>query len=116
MCRGRVIADYKPGYYWWDCLEMLRKAILTGILVIGVCLSRLLLVLFLLHLLANCARRFPACMEHFGVLQMFFKKGSLTQLVVAMVTSLGELVHFGQRLLKDLDLIHLRCMVRIRFP
>jgi len=29
-----VPADYKPAYYWWDCLEMLRKAILTGILVI----------------------------------------------------------------------------------
>ena len=31
---GREPADYKPAYYWWDCLEMLRKAILTGILVI----------------------------------------------------------------------------------
>ena len=31
---GLVPADYKPAYYWWDCLEMLRKAILTGILVI----------------------------------------------------------------------------------
>ena len=30
----RVPADYKPAYYSWDCLEMLRKAILTGILVI----------------------------------------------------------------------------------
>ena len=48
-----LLADYKPKFFWWDCLEMLRKAILTGIL-------------------------------------MFFKKGSLTQLVVAMVTSLGE--------------------------
>ena len=36
---GRVLADYKPAYYWWDCLEMLRKAILTGILVIRVFLS-----------------------------------------------------------------------------
>jgi hypothetical protein len=48
------LVDYKPRFYWWDCLEMLRKAILTGIL-------------------------------------MFFKKGSLTQLVMAMVTSLGFL-------------------------
>ena len=31
---GLLPADYKPAYYWWDCLEMLRKAILTGILVI----------------------------------------------------------------------------------
>ena len=34
MWRDFVPADYKPAYYWWDCLEMLRKAILTGILVI----------------------------------------------------------------------------------
>ena len=39
MWRHFVLADYKPAYYWWDCLEMLRKAILTGILVIRVCLS-----------------------------------------------------------------------------
>ena len=49
-----LLIDYKPRFYWWDCLEMLRKAILTGIL-------------------------------------MFFKKGSLTQLVMAMLTSLGFL-------------------------
>jgi hypothetical protein len=76
---GRVLADYKPAYYWWDCLEMLRKAILTGILVIRVSLCRLLLALS--HPRAT-----------FCASQMFFKKGSLTQLVVAMVTSLGKLV------------------------
>ena len=34
MYCDHVSTDYKPTYYWWDCLEMLRKAILTGILVI----------------------------------------------------------------------------------
>jgi hypothetical protein len=58
MWRHFVLADYKPAYYWWDCLEMLRKAILTGILVIRVCLSRLLPALFLVPLLANFARHF----------------------------------------------------------
>ncbi len=46
--------DYAPEYYYWDCLEMLRKAFITGIL-------------------------------------MFFKKGSLFQLVVAMVSCVGFL-------------------------
>ena len=54
MCRDRVRADYKPTYYWWDCLEMLRKATLTGLLI-------------------------------------FFRKGSLFQLVAAMTFCLGFL-------------------------
>ena len=91
---GRVLADYKPSYYWWDCLEMLRKAILTGILVIRVSLCRLLLALFNLYLLTLRGSVLTP-VRHFCASQMFFKKGSLTQLVVAMVTSLGELVHFG---------------------
>jgi len=41
-------------YYYWDCLEMLRKAFLTGILI-------------------------------------FYHKGSLFQLIIAMLSSLGVL-------------------------
>lgn len=49
-----LVADYKPEFYYWDCLEMLRKATLTGVL-------------------------------------MFFSKGSLSQLVLAMVVCVGFL-------------------------
>lgn len=48
-----VDAD-QPSYYFWDCLEMLRKATLTGLLI-------------------------------------FFRKGSLFQLVAAMTFCLGFL-------------------------
>jgi len=27
-----LLADYKAEYYWWDCIEMLRKVLLTGFL------------------------------------------------------------------------------------
>jgi hypothetical protein len=26
------VADYKPRFYFWDCLEMLRKVIITGLI------------------------------------------------------------------------------------
>lgn len=53
---GGVINNscHRPEFYYWDCLEMLRKAILTGVL-------------------------------------MFFSKGSLAQLVLAMVVCVGFL-------------------------
>ena len=120
---GRVLADYKPAYYWWDCLEMLRKAILTGILVIGVSLSftpPLSLSCFCLYLL-TLRGNFPTHVQHFFASQMFFNKGSLTQLVVAMITSLGELdlVHFhtanANRFGSNI-LMRLWRVVRIRFP
>ena len=47
-----LVNDYKPGFHFWDTLEMLRKAILTGLLI-------------------------------------FFRKGSLLQLVVAITISIG---------------------------
>ena len=30
-----AVADYKESYYWWDCIEMLRKVVLTGLLAFG---------------------------------------------------------------------------------
>ena len=47
-----LVNDYKPGFHFWDTLEMLRKAIITGLL-------------------------------------MFFRKGSLLQLFVAITISIG---------------------------
>ena len=29
---GFLVADYKPRFYFWDTLEMLRKAIITGLI------------------------------------------------------------------------------------
>ena len=29
---GFLVADYKPQFYFWDTLEMLRKAIITGLI------------------------------------------------------------------------------------
>eukprot|EP01043_Picozoa_sp_COSAG02_P004000 COSAG02_NODE_101_length_36804_cov_125.342951_13_plen_301_part_00 len=49
-----LVADYKPEFYYWDCIEMLRKALLTGVL-------------------------------------MFFNKGSLSQLVLAIIVCVGFL-------------------------
>jgi hypothetical protein len=30
--RREQVADYKPRFYYWDCLEMLRKVIITGLI------------------------------------------------------------------------------------
>ena len=50
-----IVGDYKPEYYFWECLEMLRKVSLTGLLI-------------------------------------FFSKGSLLQIVVAVMITFAFLI------------------------
>ena len=50
-----IVGDYKPTYYYWECLEMLRKVSITGLLI-------------------------------------FVRKGSVLQVVVAVLISFGFMI------------------------